>query len=109
MIKVHCTLDQLMAVVAACELEGEWSRNTKNNFHSFHAQTGEVLNWWPSTGTVQFQGRCPEEFRALFCCHIKLAGRAAELKFATTLPGQVHRSDPYESDHPNADTCDSWS
>jgi hypothetical protein len=66
MIKVHCTLDQLMAVVAACEREGEWSKNTKNNFYSFHAQTGEVLNWWPSTGTVQFQGTCPGEFRALF-------------------------------------------
>jgi hypothetical protein len=66
------------------------------------------LNWWPSTGTVQFQGRCPEEFRALFSCHIKLPGRAAELKFATTLPGRVHRSGPCESDRPNADTCDSW-
>jgi hypothetical protein len=33
MIKVHCTLDQLMAVVAACELEGEWSETTKNNFY----------------------------------------------------------------------------
>jgi hypothetical protein len=94
MIKVHCTLDQLMAAVAACELEGIWSENTKDNFYSFHAQTGEVLNWWPSTGTVQFQGKCSEKFRALFCCHIKLAGRAAELKFATTLPGQVRSQRP---------------
>jgi hypothetical protein len=90
MIKVHCTLDQLMAVVAACELEGEWSRNTKNNFHSFHAETGEVLNWWPSTGTIQFQGKCTEQFRSLFCYqHSKHEGRAIELKFATTLPRQV--------------------
>jgi hypothetical protein len=68
MIKVHCTLDELMAVVAACELEGEWSENTKNGFHAFHAETGEVLNWWPSTGTVQFQGKCPEAFRTRFLC-----------------------------------------
>jgi hypothetical protein len=90
MIKVDCTLDQLMADVAACELEGEWFENTKNNFYSFHAQTGEVLNWWPSTGTVQFQGKCREEFRAVFRCQQKKhEGRATELEFATTLPGQV--------------------
>jgi hypothetical protein len=49
-----------MDAVAACHLEGEWSENTKNKFYSFHAKTGEVLNWWPSTGTVQFQGNRPE-------------------------------------------------
>jgi hypothetical protein len=65
MTKFHGSLDQLKAAVAACELEGEWSENTQNRFHSFHAETGEVLNWWPSTGTVQFQAECPELFRSL--------------------------------------------
>jgi hypothetical protein len=37
-----------------------------NGFHTFHADGGEVLNWWPSTGTVQFQGKHQEEFKALF-------------------------------------------
>jgi hypothetical protein len=67
MTKVRCTLGELMAVVETYDLEGEWSENTKNKFHTFHAETGEVLNWWPSTGTVQFQGRCPEKFRKRFC------------------------------------------
>jgi hypothetical protein len=90
MTKVRCTLGELMAVVETYDLEGEWSENTKNKFHTFHAETGEVLNWWPSTGTVQFQGRCPEKFRKRFCHEqIKLAGPAAELKFAATLAGQV--------------------
>jgi hypothetical protein len=66
MIKVRSSLAELKATVAACELEGEWSENTRNGFHSFHVQSGEVLNWWPSTGTVQFQGKRREEFRALF-------------------------------------------
>jgi hypothetical protein len=88
MLKVDCRLDQLMAVVAACELDGEWSKNTKNKFHTFHAETGEVLNWWPSTGTVQFQGNRREEFRAAFCCqHIMLPERTTEPKFATRLSG----------------------
>jgi hypothetical protein len=30
------------------------------------AKSGGVLNWWPSTGTDQFQNRFPEVFRALF-------------------------------------------
>jgi predicted nucleotide-binding protein len=66
MIKLHVSLDELKATVAACELEGDWSENTKNHFYSFHAESGEVLNWWPSTGTVQFQGTHQEEFGALF-------------------------------------------
>jgi hypothetical protein len=72
MTKVHGSLDQLIAVVTACELEGEWSENTRNGFYSFHAESGEVLNWWPSTGTVQFQGKRPEEFRVFFCNNLSV-------------------------------------
>ena len=64
MTKVRSSLAELKAAVSACQLEGEWSE--KNGFHSFHAETGEVLNWWPSTGTVQFQGKRQQEFKALF-------------------------------------------
>jgi hypothetical protein len=82
MIKVHCTLDELMAVVAACDLEGEWSEN--------HAETGEVLNWWPSTGTIQFQGKFPEAFQTRFLCQRSmLTGRASKINFSTTLAGQL--------------------
>jgi predicted nucleotide-binding protein len=66
MIKVRSSLAELKAALASCELEGDWYKNTVNGFHSFHAETGEVLNWWPSTGTVQFQGKRREEFKALF-------------------------------------------
>jgi hypothetical protein len=66
MTKVRGSLVELKAAVAACELEGEWLENTGNGFHSFRADTGEVLNWWPSTGTVQFQGKRQAEFKALF-------------------------------------------
>src|SRR5277367_5450406 len=66
MKKFQGPLDQLKAAVAACELDGEWFENTENRFHSFHAESGEVLNWWPSTETVQFQGKRQKEFKALF-------------------------------------------
>jgi hypothetical protein len=55
MIKVRSSLAELKAAVATCELEGAWYKNTVNGFHAFHAETGEVLNWWPSTGTVRFR------------------------------------------------------
>jgi predicted nucleotide-binding protein len=66
MTKVRASLVELKASVAACELEGEWLENTGNGFHSFRADTGEVLNWWPSTGPVQFQGKRQAQFKALF-------------------------------------------
>src|SRR5271168_4753478 len=66
MRKFKGPLDELKAAVAARDLDGEWSENTENSFHSFHAESGEVLNWWPSTETVQFQGKRQEEFKALF-------------------------------------------
>jgi hypothetical protein len=76
-LKYHGSLDELKAVVAACRFTGEWSENTKHRFHCFRAWAGEVLNWWPSTGTVQFQGKCPEEFRVRFCSIVS-AGRQRE-------------------------------
>jgi predicted nucleotide-binding protein len=50
------TLEQLKAAVAACGLNGDWSETPSNGLHRFRAKTGEILNWWPSTGTIQFQG-----------------------------------------------------
>jgi predicted nucleotide-binding protein len=79
MTKFHGSLDQLGTRVAACDLEGDWYENMENRFHSFHAETGEVLNWWPSTGTVQFQGKRPEEFKALFS-NCRLAQTSVEPK-----------------------------
>jgi hypothetical protein len=79
----------ICALICACELEGEWSENTANRFHSFHAESGEVLNWWPSTGTVQFHGERPEEFKALFCSSSAAFGGSplADLEFCTKLQG----------------------
>lgn len=78
--KYSGSLDELKAVVDACKMTGDWSENAKNRFHSFHAWTGEVLNWWPSTGTIQFQGKRAEEFRALFYNSLGADGPESDLK-----------------------------
>ena len=64
MTKFHGTLDELKAAVDACGLIGEWRNNEKGGNHSFRARSGEILNWWPSKGTLQFQGHNQDGFRA---------------------------------------------
>jgi predicted nucleotide-binding protein len=59
----HGTLDELKAAVAACFSNGEWTAVPANGLHAFRAKTGEVLNWWPSKGTLQFQGKNQDFFR----------------------------------------------
>jgi predicted nucleotide-binding protein len=65
MTQFHGSLDALRAAVAGCNFVGEWSETPQNGLHSFRAKTGEVLNWWPRKGTVQFQGKNQEEFKGL--------------------------------------------
>jgi predicted nucleotide-binding protein len=65
MTQFHGTLDELKAAVAACKLVGEWSEAAQNGLHSFRAKTGEVLNWWPRRGTMQFQGKNQDAFKCL--------------------------------------------
>ena len=47
-------LDELKEQVRSCVAKGSWSEEEQKV--SFHGLAGEVLNWWPTTGTLQFQG-----------------------------------------------------
>jgi hypothetical protein len=53
MMKFHGDLESLRAAVGASQFVGEWTEEGKK--HCFRAKTGAILNWWPSTGTLQFQ------------------------------------------------------
>ncbi len=44
-------------MVASTLVWGEWRK--KRILWAFHAENGGILNWWPSNGTVQFQGSEP--------------------------------------------------
>lgn len=64
MKQFHGTVDELKAAVDACGLAGDWVERAENGgHHSFRAKTGEVFNWWPSKGTVNFQGKNQDAFR----------------------------------------------
>ena len=53
-IKFPGDFESLQSVVMLTGIEGEWSE--RENHHQYRADTGAVLNWWRSTGTVTFQG-----------------------------------------------------
>lgn len=54
MDKFKGSLDLLKEKVQACGCEGEW--NDIEHGHQFCGKDGAKLNWYPTTGTLQFQG-----------------------------------------------------
>jgi hypothetical protein len=56
-------------VVARCAIPGDWQLHTKSNHHRFRASTGAILNWWSTTGAMNFQGKEAERFKDLFLRH----------------------------------------
>ncbi len=69
MLKFKGLLDDLKRIVMRCAIPGEWSFHKKNRFYRFQVETGSILNWWPTTGTINFQGQDAEQFEALFLKH----------------------------------------
>jgi hypothetical protein len=69
MLKFRGSLDDLEHIVTRCSSPGEWSFHKKSRFYRFQAESGAILNWWPSTGTINFQGQDPEQFETLFVEH----------------------------------------
>jgi hypothetical protein len=53
-IRFSANFESLESVVMLTSIAGEWREG--ENHHQYRADTGAVLNWWKSTGTVTFQG-----------------------------------------------------
>lgn len=62
MPKFHGDFSELEAAVTAVGRSGEWETKETGQ-HCFRAKTGEVLNWWPKTGTWTAQGANVETFQ----------------------------------------------
>jgi hypothetical protein len=69
MMKCYGSLKDLQEIVVRCATPGEWSFHRKSRFYRFEAKTGAILNWWPTTGTINFQGQDADQFEALFLEH----------------------------------------
>ncbi|MEF3366159.1 nucleotide-binding protein [Methylocystis sp. 9N] len=55
-MKFHGELDELQQYVKFAGREGDWSDDGKG-CHRFRSRSGDILNWWPKTGTVSCQGK----------------------------------------------------
>lgn len=66
----HGILEELKQAVSSTGYVGEWKENIANNSHQFKARTGEILNWWPSKGTLQYQGKNVDTFKAILSPHL---------------------------------------
>jgi len=55
-MKFHGDIDQLKALVASTGLPGRWTEEASGKW-CFRGRFGQVLNWWPSKGTIQLQGK----------------------------------------------------
>lgn len=64
MSKFFGKIDQLKQLVENTGYVGTWEHKEANNFYSFKANTGEILNWWPANGTIDFQGKNKERMKA---------------------------------------------
>lgn len=75
------SLDELQSIIQACGYTGDWIERPENGgHHSFRSKTGEILNWWPSKGTVNLQGKN----QAAFLEKLSAAGAAPVEKKAGT-------------------------
>jgi len=73
MAKFHGEFGELESAVSSTGKQGSWSE--KNGHYQFKAKTGEIVNWWPSKGTLTCQGKDPE----LYLAKIEIAlGHPAE-------------------------------
>ena len=54
MVKYHGEFSGLKTLVAGLDCQGEWTDDGSKKV--FRCDDGAILNWWPSTGTLQYQG-----------------------------------------------------
>lgn len=59
-MKFHGELEELKACVEFSGRKGDWEDDGKG-CHRFRSKAGEILNWWPKTGTISCQGKGGEK------------------------------------------------
>jgi len=70
--KYRGTIEELKDLIEKAGIDGDWDDDGQGK-HSFRSKEAGVLNWWPSTGTLNVQG--PAEAKASLAA--ALANRSA--------------------------------
>ena len=56
-MKYNGTIDGLQKRTLDCNVFGDWCWHGKGRFYQFRSMSGEIMNWWPTTKTIFFQGK----------------------------------------------------
>ena len=56
-LKYAGSLLRLQQIVLEYGIFGDWHEFEAAGGYQFRSSAGEIMNWWPSTGTIFFQGR----------------------------------------------------
>jgi len=56
-LKYYGSIEDLKWLVVSATISGDWEQ--QGDKWVFRSSRGGILNWWPSSGTVHFQGKDP--------------------------------------------------
>jgi hypothetical protein len=56
--KYHGSIETLINAIKTANIPGEWQSG--GGKQTFRSHNGGIMNWWPSNGTVNFQGKEPD-------------------------------------------------
>lgn len=75
-LKYSGSLPRFQKNVRDCSVFGEWHPLEPAGGYQFRSTMGEIMNWWPSTGTVFFQGRSGPLQRRLITMFVRRAANS---------------------------------
>lgn len=55
-MKYKGNIGQLKAIIVSTKVNGIWCGDG-DKMYQFRDDAGGIMNWWPSTGTISFQGK----------------------------------------------------
>lgn len=73
--KYRGTIEELKDLVERAGIRGDWNDDGQGK-HSFRSKEAGVLNWWPSTGTLNLQGTADAKSRLEAALAAQPAGQA---------------------------------
>lgn len=77
------TFEELEGIVYATGILGKWQED-KTGKHTFRSVRGGVLDWWPSTGTIRYQGEDDAKIVLELSFEKVLAGKKCNMKPIST-------------------------
>ena len=66
-LKFYGSIRELSKIIDSSEFRGGWAKPAQRNKKVFRFNNGALMNWWPSSGSINFQGNieAKEEVQAV--------------------------------------------